>query len=216
MNNFKDGGFKKKGNNFGGNSKFGGGGRGNRSGRGGGNKSEGSKFGGNKSGGRQTELFKAECSKCHKDCTLPFRPATDKSVFCSDCFAKKNSDNDRGEGRRGNDRGNRNENSKPPRSERSPRHDRAQAHLNKEMIEVKRQLETIESRLNRILDIISQPKDLAEKFKEEKTAIEAPEIKAVTKTAKKVAKKAMVKVVAKKSAPAKKTVKKVAAKKVTK
>jgi CxxC-x17-CxxC domain-containing protein len=222
MNNFKDGGFKKKGTNFGGKPKFGGGGRGDRSGRGGGNRSEDNNFGGHKSGGRSHEMFKAECSKCQKTCSLPFRPSNDKPVFCSDCFAKKSFDNDRGEGPQRKDRGNRNEHNKAPRDQRSPRHDRPQAHLNKEMAEMKRQLETIESRLNRILDIMNpamKPVKTVEATRVEKTVQTKvstkrespnPVKKAATKKAAPV-KKASKKEVAK---PVKKVVKKVVKKAV--
>lgn len=44
------------------------------------------------------KMFKAVCSKCHRDCEVPFRPTTDKPIFCNDCFGrgeKKGSDNNR-------------------------------------------------------------------------------------------------------------------------
>ena len=194
MNNFKEGGFKRKGGGFQHKPKFGG----DRGGKG------GNKFGGGKSGGRPSEAFRTDCTQCHKSCSIPFKPTPGKPVYCSDCFAKKNADNDRG---------GRNEHQKAPRSERSPRHDRPQAHLNKEMIEMKRQLDVIESRLNRILDVISPPeapKESVAEVKEEKVAAKKP----VTKTAKKIAKKTAKKAAAKKVA--KKTAKKAAAKKVAK
>jgi CxxC-x17-CxxC domain-containing protein len=34
-------------------------------------------------------MFKAVCSKCHKECEVPFRPSGDKPVFCADCFGKE-------------------------------------------------------------------------------------------------------------------------------
>lgn len=224
MNNFNNGGYPKRGNDFGGKPRFGGD-RGGNNGR-----SGGGKFGSHKPGGRPSESFKAECSQCHKACTLPFRPNGEKPVFCSDCFSKKSPDNDRGS---------RNDYSKPPRDERPARHDRPQTQPNHELAAMKRQLETIEARLNRILDIINPPTppgksaDKVEVVKEpsaatkraaskqEKKIVKTDELKevvtkAVTKKApakkavKKVAKKAVTKKVAKKAA------KKVPAKKVTK
>jgi len=32
------------------------------------------------------EMHKAVCSKCGKDCEVPFKPTGEKPVFCSDCF----------------------------------------------------------------------------------------------------------------------------------
>jgi len=51
--------------------------------------------GGYRRGGRDDrQMFKAVCSKCGKDCEVPFRPTGDKPVYCSDCFGKMG---DRGE-----------------------------------------------------------------------------------------------------------------------
>lgn len=41
-----------------------------------------------RSGFRDKQMFKAVCSKCHEECEVPFRPSSDKPVFCSDCFGK--------------------------------------------------------------------------------------------------------------------------------
>lgn len=34
-------------------------------------------------------MHKAICSKCGKDCEVPFKPREDKPVFCNDCFKSK-------------------------------------------------------------------------------------------------------------------------------
>lgn len=47
-------------------------------------------FGRRDFGGRP-EMHKAVCSKCGKDCEVPFRPTGSKPVFCRDCF--KSNDN---------------------------------------------------------------------------------------------------------------------------
>jgi len=35
------------------------------------------------------EKHKAVCSKCKKDCEVPFKPTPGKDVFCQECFAKQ-------------------------------------------------------------------------------------------------------------------------------
>jgi len=212
MNNFKEGGFKKQGGKFGGRPSFGG----NRSG---GNAQSKGKFGGHARNDRPSEMFKATCSDCQKSCEVPFRPSSDKPVYCSNCFGKKNDDsrNDRG----GHDRNERSGFSKPARDERSARNDRPQVQPDAAMIDIKRQLATIESRLNRILDLINPAMpavkatpqvEVKEEVKEvakieKKKEVAKPVVK---KTVKKVEKKVAVK------KPAKKAIAKKAVKKVTK
>ena len=36
------------------------------------------------------EMFSAVCDECGKDCKVPFKPSSDKPIYCSDCFEKKN------------------------------------------------------------------------------------------------------------------------------
>ncbi len=38
---------------------------------------------------RQTIRFKATCSECGKEFELPFKPQTDKPVYCNECFKKQ-------------------------------------------------------------------------------------------------------------------------------
>ena len=42
-----------------------------------------------------TETFKATCSKCNKDCQVPFRPNGKKPVFCKDCFVRDDARDER-------------------------------------------------------------------------------------------------------------------------
>lgn len=37
-------------------------------------------------GRRPLEMHKVICSKCKKECEVPFKPTGDKPVYCSDCF----------------------------------------------------------------------------------------------------------------------------------
>ncbi len=54
-------------------------------------------FGG-RDGGGPTMMHKATCSKCGKECQLPFRPNGNRAVFCSACFeVEKNENPDRAE-----------------------------------------------------------------------------------------------------------------------
>lgn len=135
MNNYQTGGFKKRGEGFGGRSKVGGH-------RGGGKRPAGKGDVRSRTTTRPADLHKAQCATCHKDCMLPFRPNTDKPVYCSDCFGKKQGVSDRVSG--GRDAG------KAPRSERA-------LPSNHDLNAIKLQLKTIEDRLNRILDIINPP-----------------------------------------------------------
>ena len=49
-------------------------------------------FGGRDSG-RTTMMHKAVCSKCAKECQLPFRPNGNRAVFCSSCFEIQKNEN---------------------------------------------------------------------------------------------------------------------------
>lgn len=37
---------------------------------------------------RILEMHDVICSKCRKQCKVPFKPTGDKPVYCSDCFGK--------------------------------------------------------------------------------------------------------------------------------
>ena len=47
----------------------------------------------NRRDGERPKMYKAICDSCGKKCDLPFKPMTDKPVYCSQCFSE------RGEGR---------------------------------------------------------------------------------------------------------------------
>ncbi len=71
--NNRSGGFKSHGKKS-----FGGGDRG---------------FGGGRPGGK-VFMHDATCSNCGKPCQIPFKPSPGRDVFCSDCFSKRDNDND--------------------------------------------------------------------------------------------------------------------------
>ncbi|MDA3840157.1 MAG: hypothetical protein PF572_03630 [Patescibacteria group bacterium] len=53
---------------------------------------------------RPVTMHKATCSDCGVSCEVPFRPTGDKPVFCSDCFANKDTSNKSRNERRANNR----------------------------------------------------------------------------------------------------------------
>lgn len=52
----------------------------------------------------EREMFSVVCTKCNKNCEVPFKPTGSKPVLCSDCFGKnKPQRRDGGRDRRGGD-----------------------------------------------------------------------------------------------------------------
>ena len=45
---------------------------------------------------RDREMFSAVCDDCGKECKVPFKPSSDKPIYCSDCFEKRGGGNDKG------------------------------------------------------------------------------------------------------------------------
>lgn len=60
------------------------------------NRNSNSSFGKNRNSGfkrnnfssENREMHKAVCSKCGKECEVPFKPTEGKPVYCKDCFMK--------------------------------------------------------------------------------------------------------------------------------
>ena len=44
-------------------------------------------FGGSRDNSGPREMHKAVCSKCKKECEVPFKPTEGKPVYCRECFA---------------------------------------------------------------------------------------------------------------------------------
>ena len=129
-------------------------------------------FGGDDSGRR--EMFSATCSNCGKDCQVPFRPTNGKPVYCSDCFEKIN-------GGRDNSR-------RPERSDFRPQGGQGSD-------QNKAQLEAINAKLDRILNILAPTPVAKVEEKKESSKVEkmvAGEVKEEVKPekVKKVTKKA--------------------------
>ncbi|MBI5037953.1 MAG: hypothetical protein HZC01_04610 [Candidatus Kerfeldbacteria bacterium] len=58
----------------------------------------GGRFGGRDSGPKQ--MFEATCADCGDLCQVPFKPRGDRPVYCSNCFDKHNTRDERGGGDR--------------------------------------------------------------------------------------------------------------------
>ena len=149
MNNFKKGGFRHGG---------GGASAGRRPGFG--DRKFGNKFGGgrgrdNRSGGRM-ELFPAVCFECKKNCEVPFRPTGDKPVYCLDCFNKQPQVPGRNSDMGNRPRGDFQRDVRPPQREYQHQPEPVRAQNNEGMDVIKRQLGSVELKVNRILELMSQ------------------------------------------------------------
>lgn len=186
MKNFKKEGFKKGAKDFGGKPKFKGGSYGN----------DKRSSGGRDGSGRDRESFPAVCSTCKKNCTVPFKPNDAKPVLCSACFGMQKTRDEQGGNRDAYQRSGRPDYTKMPREDRPARHDPSRGQHEKDMVDIKRQLETLESRLNRVLDLLSPPKPPTKQKPAEETEAPVTEVKKERKpkTAKKIAKKATKKI----------------------
>ena len=50
-------------------------------------------------------MYSAICDDCGKECKVPFKPSTDKPIYCSSCFEKRGNSHE-GESKKGNSFGN--------------------------------------------------------------------------------------------------------------
>lgn len=106
-------------------------------------------FGGNRNSDRQ--MFDAVCDKCGQDCQVPFQPTGEKPVYCSNCFEKTS-------GREG---GNRDFGGQNRRFEVRDTKDYQQDNTRLE-------IEAINKKLDRILDILNTQKKAEALPKKEK------------------------------------------------
>lgn len=202
MKNFKKDGFRKGGNDFGGRPNYGGE-RKSGGGFGGGRDRSGRDGREGRGGDRQSEtkeLFPATCTSCHKACEVPFRPSGDKPVYCRECFVNK----DKG-GNRDSREGNRSSGDFK-RGSHTVHRDVQKGGGNED---VKKQLAVLESKVNRILELLST------KVKTETVVVSTkPDIEAPKKTPPKETKKNVE--TKEEKAPAKKKVAKKVPKKTAK
>lgn len=173
--------------------------RGNRGGFRGGNGGGGRpSFGGNRGGNRGGDrgpvtMHKAVCDECGQSCEVPFRPSSDKPIYCDNCFKDKRG-NEAPRREFNNDRG-------PKRDfNEKPSFSKPAAPVNDD---IKKQLSEMNNKLDRLVSAIEK--------------MSAPKVSTPTISAKPVAKAAPVavkKVEVKKTVVSKAPVAKVAAKKV--
>lgn len=103
------------------------------------------------------EMFDAVCAECHKSCKIPFRPMTDKPVYCSDCFGSKQGDSPRGGSDRRNDR-----NSRPSFEKRDFKTSfpiQSQGN-DKKIDDIKKEIETLSFKLDKIMQILNDSKTI--------------------------------------------------------
>lgn len=156
----------------------------------------------------EKKMFDAVCDSCGQDCEVPFRPSSDKPVYCSGCFEKvERSD--------GGDRRDR----RDSRNDRGDRNDRGERREKKGgSDQFNKQFEMLNNKLDSLLKILSANASVktssekpVEKIKEEKVVVK--ETKKVAKEEKPVVKEAKKEVKEEKVAEKEVKVKKVAAKK---
>lgn len=181
-----------------------GGGGGYRGGNNGGRPSFGGRDRDGRGGGKgPVTMHKAVCDECHKPCEVPFRPSSDKPIYCNECFGSKKGADDRGPRR-------------PSFGDREPRRDfggaKPQSSFSKPVPvpvsdDTKKQLGEINAKLDRLISILE---------KNNSPKVEAKSIPVSKATEKKVEKKVIEKKVINKKIPAKKAVKKAVTKKKVK
>lgn len=106
-------------------------------------------FGHSKPYGRPMEMHKATCASCGKICEVPFKPNGTKPVYCKDCFGANGGRDTAPRG--GNDRFPRKDFSRP-----AFRPDSRPASDNNGMNDVKKQLESLNYKMDKLITILSE------------------------------------------------------------
>lgn len=96
-------------------------------------------WGEQRSGDRESVMHQATCSDCGKSCEVPFRPSGEKPVYCNDCFGGK-----RGQSTEGFVR----------KEFSNPAPARATGESNRGNDDVKRQLEAVNAKLERLIQTV--------------------------------------------------------------
>lgn len=117
--------------------------------------------GGFRPGNRPVTMHKAICSNCGQNCEVPFRPTGEKPVYCSNCFGKMRDAEGGGRGRDDmgrDDRRDRRDFGGAPRGDfgNAPRQnfDAPKSNGNAEVV---RQLEMVNSKLDRLIRALEKP-----------------------------------------------------------
>ena len=176
----------------------------------------GSHKGDHNSGERREQKFQATCSECNKTCEVPFRPNGSKPVYCKDCFGAK-----KGAAGPNNDRFDKRDFGGHAHPSRDERPAQAPQQRDSRIDELKSQVDSMQSKLDRIIRALEGNKTVAEARTFEKPAAMAKVAeklavmpKPMEKPAAKAQAKPMMKAAAKmpepKKSPAKKEMKKAA------
>ncbi len=129
---------------------------------------------------RPSESFSAVCAACHKTCEVPFRPNGKKPVYCKECFAKNGGPSV--ESRGSSDRSSSRRDFSPSAAFNKPAFRAEPRTPNVDIAELKRSLEAINSKLDRLVGLLSE--------KAEIPAVKAPAKKTSVAKKKVAAKKA--------------------------
>ena len=127
---------------------------GDKGGRGGFNRGgSGGGFGGREDREKPT-MHPATCDNCHQQCEVPFKPNGSKPVYCKNCFSTMREES-------GDERPQRNDRPQrdfKPAYQSTPRAPQADG----SMIEMKKQIEALNSKVDRILSLMQPIKPTAE------------------------------------------------------
>jgi CxxC-x17-CxxC domain-containing protein len=147
---------------------------------------------------RQSEMFSATCAECGKPCEVPFRPTGDKPVYCSYCFNKNKDGGSSDYSRRDESPRSFPKRDFAPSPAPRPQFDGGQAG------DLKKQLDVINSKLDRILIMFSKNTNSSE-TKSAEIKIDTVGLSKAVKNAVKIStKKAGGKTTKKKASPKKK------------
>ncbi len=131
---------------------------------------------GRRDGGAKPGMHAATCNECGRSCEVPFRPTGDRPIFCSECFGKQQG------------RGNapREKKFDRPRFEnKRPDFRTTPAQDSKAIAELTQQLEVMNNKLERILNLVMQSSPEKEQAPEKTTEVKPKKAKAKKTTTKK-------------------------------
>ncbi len=138
------------------------------------------RFGGRPGGKdfRNTQMFSATCAECNKPCEVPFRPNGEKPVYCNYCFGKN--------------KASAGYSSTPSHSTPAsrPSFDGGPKADNSQIADLKKQLNTINTKLDTLIEKLSGTSSSSKKIEAVEVKAEAPvEAKKPVKAKKAAAKK---------------------------
>lgn len=132
----------------------------------------GGSFGGNSRGGykdgndRPTEMFSAVCASCGKTCEVPFRPNGKKPVYCKECFALNGGPSvDSRNSRPSYDRPAPRRDFTPAPSYNKPEYRPEPKAPGVDTGELKRSMEAINSKLDRLVQLLTEQVPVAKETK---------------------------------------------------